>query len=408
MLRIRPLQTWLLMWLYLVAAATLSGRGPLKRTAPEQGEAEVLPHKIPRTAEEARLVRHRRAKYRQKQFMPESRGRRATDSSFLEQQSVGPTTRRSYESCMVALEDFAKDSGAPNPQGEQLVHCVLDFLDFLFFKGHPVDDGKKLLSALKFNRLEFRPGNLLQTHRIDRALRGWNRHSIPRRRLPMPFHAMMAIVGHMVAAGRLWSAIALMLAFHLYLRPGEWYSLRSENLIPPAPLAGLPCWTINLALEEHGKPSKSGKFDEALLLDLPHHQVLNPFLRKLHKLRKGNDTLWIYTQANMIKQLTEATSDLGLQPLQLEWYCARHGGASHDLAMKFRNVSDIKRRLRHASDLTVRHYERSGKLARAVHLMPKVTLDFGIRIGKELGSILASQRVPGQVPRLHASTSSNA
>ena len=134
-----------------------------------------------------------------------------------------------------ALEYFARDTGAPDPQGEQLIHSVLDFWDFLFFKGHPVDDGKKLLSALKFSRMEFSPSGGLHTHRIDRALRGWNRHSIPRRRLPMPFVAMMAIVRHMVAAGRLWSAIALMLAFHLYLRPGEWYSLRAENLVPPAP-----------------------------------------------------------------------------------------------------------------------------------------------------------------------------
>ena len=202
----------------------------------------------------------------------------------------------------------------------------------------------------------------------------------------------------MIQRGYFWTAIALLLSFFLYLRPGEMAALRAEHLTAPIPTAGLAFWTITLALEEDGKPTKTGKYDEALLLDLPHHAVLSPWLSMLKAKRQPHESLWIHSQAEMIKQLNLAARELGLGALNVEWYCARHGGASHDLQMKLRYVADVKRRLRHVSDLSVRHYERSGKLAKATSLIPPATLQFGAAVGKQLQHVLQTRTLPMPLP----------
>ena len=56
-----------------------------------------------------------------------------------------------------------------------------------------------------------------------------------------------------------------------------------------------------MALEEDGRPTKTGKYDEALLLDLPHHAVLNPWLCMLKEKRQPSLSLWIHSHPDMIK-----------------------------------------------------------------------------------------------------------
>ena len=299
---------------------------------------------------------------------------------------------------MKALNGFIRKLGIKAPEGEQFVHALLDYLDYRFFEGLPVEDAKKLFAAVKFSRIEFTPQGGQTTARIDRALRGWSRHSVLHRRLPLPFPALTALVGWLVQKGYFWTGIALLLSFFLYLRPGELSALRTEHLTAPIPLAGLAHWTITLALEEDRKPTKTGKYDEALLLDLPHHIVLGPWLAMLQEKRQPGESLWIHSHPEMIKQLARAAHELGLGALNVEWYCARHGGASHDLMMKLRYVADVKRRLRHVSDLAVRHYERSGKLAKATALIPPATLEFGMAVGRRLQHFLQTRTQPALLP----------
>ena len=161
------------------------------------------------------------------------------------------------------------------------------------------------------------------------------------------------------------------------------------SLFPPLVQAGLPYWTIQLASEESGKPTTPGQYDEALALDLPHRFVLYPWMEALHTRRRGKASLWIHSYKEMQQQFQQAVLELGLSGLELEVYSARHGGASHDILLHLRTTSDVKRRLRHISDTSVRHYERSGKVAQALHKMPKPTLEYGLAVSRRLSEMLA-------------------
>ena len=92
----------------------------------------------------------------------------------------------------------------------------------------------------------------------------------------MPFQAACAIVGWLLAKPYTWTAVFLLLALFTYMRPGEIPNLSAASLFPPLVQAGLPYWTIQLASEESGKPTKTGQYDDALALGLPHHFVLYP------------------------------------------------------------------------------------------------------------------------------------
>ena len=121
-------------------------------------------------------------------------------------------------------------------------------------------------------------------------------------------------------------------------------------------------------------------------------------MRVLKAKRADFERLWPDSHEQMLQQLADGITHLGLGTLNLKWYSARHGGASHDLAMKLRDAAGVKRRLRHVGDMTVRFYGRSGKLARAAHLMPDLTLQFGVAVDKRLGEVLKTGALPSALP----------
>ena len=63
----------------------------------------------------------------------------------------------------------------------------------------------------------------------------------------------------------------MLIHFIGYLRPGELVSLRCHQLVEPVPGAGVKWWSLLLAPEQDGTPSKVGEFDETALLDKQIH-----------------------------------------------------------------------------------------------------------------------------------------
>ena len=392
------LQALVALLFVLPGHAVLSGRGQLSsKPTVKRAAAKPPAETSTRTVALARAMRAARASYRQSQFVPTPLAASRGAVSFLEHESVGPATRSTYRFWMKALFDFAVQIGESSATGDRLVCICLDYLDELFFRGHPVDDGKKVLAALRFSRLEFGKTGLASVARVERALKGWGRHTQPRRRWPLPFPAACALTGFFLKRGWFWTGICLLLAFWTYMRPGEWASLTARCLVPPVPAAGLRHWSIHLSATELGKPSKTGQYDESLALDLAHHAVLSPWLAMLRHRRADAECIWIHSHAEMIRQFQLGVAALKLDQLDLQWYNCRHGGVSHDIMLGLRDVAGAKRRLRQMSDLSVRHYECSGKLNEALHLIPEKTLAFGLDVQKHLAAYL---QTPTKVPAL--------
>ena len=136
------------------------------------------------------------------------------------------------------------------------------------------------------------------------------------------------MMGVALCAGMVDFAVALYISFVAYLRPGELINLTGPQLVEPLAGAGVAWWSLLIAPEELGAPSKIGTFDETALLDT--HVILDiaPVLRRL-KQRAGKERLWNFTQPQFAKLFHSIAEEAGVAVLHPHPYSLRHGGASH-------------------------------------------------------------------------------
>ena len=83
--------------------------------------------------------------------------------------------------------------------------------------------------------------------------------------------------------GEVAAAVATVLAFTAYLRPGEPVALKTDDLVRPT---GRGCYALNLHPSARGCSSKTGDTDESLMLDAPYDRWLGPALCS----RRGRDS----------------------------------------------------------------------------------------------------------------------
>ena len=394
---------FLLVVLSVAAPKGLTGKGPLTvKQAHLKKEFEAL---IPsastslRHAQKAREVREQRAKYRQTQFVRPTGAALHEGSSFCEQEAVGPLVRRDYGRRVSAFESLCLLLGFEPVPSDAFQNLILEFMDELFFRGHPVEDGQKLIAAIKHTFPQYGRGGPLHLARAERALRGWSRHSPTRVRAPMPVQIMAAMVGYMLTRGWVWAALALVVGFVTYLRPGELFGLKQKHLIPSFPSAGLVHWGIVYRLIEDNQPTKTGEFEEAVLLDGQWSPWLGAILAGLHSRLRPEDSLWTgLSSETMVNMFRVTTQKLHITVLNLEWYCVRHGGASFDAAFKHRAAEEIQKRLRHSSINTVRRYEKAAKISAELAKAPGEIVEYGQRVLDQLPLVFTNRRCLPALP----------
>ena len=102
-------------------------------------------------------------------------------------------------------------------------------------------------------------------------------------------------------------------------------------------------WGIILGPLESGKPNKTGEFDESALIDWVELDWIGPFTQALQlrppgpcgtSPRPSSTRAWSRPAASLLS---------GTDILHSEPYGLRHGGASHDVLSKRRELSSAKR-----------------------------------------------------------------
>jgi hypothetical protein len=186
--------------------------------------------------------------------------------------------------------------------------------------------------------------------------------------------------------------MAIMIATVFYLRPGELLSLRVRHVVPPLREAGSGHSRWSLILHEHlgesSKPSKTGVFDECLILDLPKLQFLGEGLRRLISKQPGESPLFKVTQAGLGEALRAGAARMGLPTAPLA-YQLRHSGPSIDFADGSRSLAEIKRRGRWRAESSMRRYEKGSQLTRFLHTLPVAGRAFAVAASRSLPSVIA-------------------
>lgn len=135
----------------------------------------------------------------------------------------------------------------------------------------------------------------------------------------MPHEGMLAIVGAFVAMRNRLAALATMVGFYCYLRPGEVCGLTAGELIAPLALSSAEslCWGLILGTSALGQPGKVSEYDDSVFLDVPHMAWSDPYLRKLSRLQPATANVWPFTTAESCKRFVAAANASGVGVLGL-------------------------------------------------------------------------------------------
>ncbi len=193
-----------------------------------------------------------------------------------------------------------------------------EYFEYLHELGALPATGSKLLAAL----LHLHPGFGVKIGvvfpRAARSLRGWHRQCPAQTRQPLPFLALCAIISFIITTlNRLDIGLCLLIGFSCYLRPREMSSLLVAQLVPPLAAGGLHFakWGLILHPSELLIRSKTGHWDESILLDSPYLEWLPPFLEVLTRGRDPSAPLWNFTHELLIATLKQAAAATGVDIL---------------------------------------------------------------------------------------------
>jgi integrase len=278
--------------------------------------------------------------------------------------------------------------------------ALLEWADMVYLDGKPASDGTKTLAAfLHFHPERSRLAGAAMP-RVSRALQAWGRLRPAHGRIPPAYPIICGIVCCLVRLGRSDMAVAALVALSGYLRPGELLGLRCRDVVAPMPMfgGGYSHWSLLLGPIDMRKPTKTGVYDDSVILDHPSLQWLGCELEKLMRYRNPDELLWLFSDQDFLRMFKLAAKMTNVGHLDLVPYSLRHAGPSWDALLRLRGQRDIQRRGRWRSPASVVRYERSSRVLAVLHELPGPTLHFLNLCELNLASFVRGDVLPPRPP----------
>jgi hypothetical protein len=313
--------------------------------------------------------------------------------SHLELMSIGKATLIDYVSRLLFFLRWALSRNVNWTCCNELDTILVMCYDELYDSDLTVSDGSKLLAAMKFIMPVLGLSQSVGFPRAHRALRAWHLRRPPVQRIPLPWLGLTAVLGYLCFNSMIPAALALLLQFHTYIRPGVCDQLQVSQLVPPHRAAGADFsqWAIHLYPSDLLRPGKTGGFDEAVLID--QFPWLEPFLLLLTRGRNQTDLLWPIAEVILRAQIQQALRYLGLSHLNASRYALRHGGASHYLLIHARPLVEVQSRGHWRSNLSLARYGKPARALKELHRMPPQVVEYGKAVAENLADVFHQRRL---------------
>ena len=219
----------------------------------------------------------------------------------------------------------------------------------------------KFLAALGHYYPEYGKGSKLLP-RARRATQGFSKSSPSGSRVSPPHEGIAAVAVELARLGEPDMAIATLVGHQAYLRPNELHSLRCQDVLEPAARSGVYShWTLLLGPLETRVPTKTGVFDDCVILDHPLLLWTGKHLARLKLGRPPAESIWPFDREQFHRQFKLAARRAGIEKWQVVPYSLRHSGPAWDRATRRLTLPEIQRRGRWLSERTVIRYERSAR-----------------------------------------------
>lgn len=365
-------------------------RGLFLESAKKVKVASLKPAKV-RTP--AKCMREARTVTSRKIEVDSETGKKAQSGklTMLEKNSVSSEQQGQYQHYLGNFRAFCQENKLKFPPKKDVDAVLADYFDVLFLDGKTASEGEKTLAALEFHFHGLK-GSL---GRSRRALRGWRKLRPPKSRLPLPKPVAFGMAMRLLHLQEKEMALALLLSFDAYLRPGETLALLTKNLVPPVRGTGKQYqhYTLVVRDEEDEVPDKTGIFSNSLPLDNPETMPwLGQAIHNLVKKRKADQPLFNINAEKFRKKFQLAGNWLGLP--NLHTYQLRHGGASDDLGKGHRDHHGVKARGRWRTDSSVRRYAKFGKVQELMNKMAPWALQYCKRSQSKMEAVIMGRAMP--------------
>ena len=363
-----------------------------QRCSPTQQAREAPLREVPLTWQVEQLTEQRSVKkQRRSQLRKAAQSRKV--GGVLRKNSVGHLTQKKYQRHWEMLQKWSHNAIAVDTSLEVLDSMLANYLEHCYLEGEDLSFANYALASVVYH-LPRAKGAALPL--VQQSMRGWQRLCPPRARLPIPYEVVCLLSMQAYKEHKLEICVVLQLMFLLYLRPGEAFTMRVQDIVFPVKRAGKAYkhFSILLHPSEEGIPSKTKQWDEMLSIDLKHMKFLGPALEQILDLknRAGADKAFTISLEDVNQFMESNWEPLGLKPLgKPHAYRLRHGGASYEAALKLRTLASIQSRGRWQTLKSVKNYEKGSRLAQLFGSLSKATRDKAVRAKKDVVQVLSGK-----------------
>ncbi|CAE8674891.1 unnamed protein product [Polarella glacialis] len=293
-------------------------------------------------------------------------------SKQLKCRKVTSNTLARYSSALEEFDTWAKK----NKRGlgpKQLDASMVEFMRQQYEAGCQSWEGSYLVYGHQLLRHTGLDSSCLPESK--KALKGWKTGAPGKMRLPYPEEVILDVADFALGAGNGEAAMAIALQLDGYFRPSEVLNLTVKQVMPPARKAGrayAKAWGIVLAPAEDEKPTKTGQFDDSVLIGDIQHEWLGPILALLIKNKTPEDKLFpSLSLASYERLFRDAMQKRYNKCIHVTPHAVRHSGPSNDKFHKRRSLLQIQKRGRWASPKSVARYEKEALLLSIWRAIPE-------------------------------------
>jgi hypothetical protein len=294
--------------------------------------------------------------------------------------SIALKTRKSYEREALRFLEFVSREQLPLTCAVDLDIALSLFARFMFDEGYGAATGDRLLAAANFVWPLWAP----EVRVTPQCIVGWRKLRPSTKRIPLTRAVATAIALRMVAWGYPCAGVMTLVAFHCYLRIGEFTTTRCVDVVPAASeRVGLGNANMFVSIPN----AKTGPLQDVEITerDIETLALLCMAVRGGEHSRERMCSLSEY----QYRKLFRAVCNSWQLPGDVTPHSLRHGGATHDYTVERRNAKDIMVRGRWQREKSFAHYVGTMRASVALQRHPHAVVGVGAQLASQLVSAFA-------------------
>lgn len=294
---------------------------------------------------------------------------------LLYSHSIAERTFKGYEREALRFIDFVQREELPLTCGADFDVALSIFARFMFDEGYGAATGERLLAAANFvwplwsRDLRVTPLSIV----------GWRKLRPSTKRVPLTRAVATAIAVRMAAWGYPSAAIVMLLAFHCYLRIGEFTTTRCCDVIPAASArVGLGNAMMFVSIPQ----AKTGPLQDVEVRDRAIEQLV--LLTAAVSGGLNSDCKLCSLSEYQFRRVFRAACESWGLPSDITPHSLRHGGATHDYTVERISAKDIMVRGRWQREKSFAHYVGTMRSSVALQRHPPAVVAAGAKLAADL------------------------